>query len=430
LRRYPRLFLSAAIAAAALAQTPRPSDWLSAGGNAQRTGWEENDSDFSKTSVKGFKAVLQRKFDSPQAHLMAPLIIGRLISYKGFKELAIVVSSSGHVRAVDVDLNQVFWERELPAPASTCAPDITAMPAMMPAPDLPPGTPGRNAPRPIYLLSSDGKLYRLNPSTGEDVAPPVSFIPAGAAASNLAVVDNVAYTTTAAGCGATDAVWALDLHDSAPKVASYPLKGRATGPAVGYDGTIFVQTADAGLLALSPKDLKLKQSFAVAGGSVTPVVFPWRGRDLIAGADGSRLYLADSRITRTEPGDTAFVALSTWEDGAHVRWIVAAASKYYAAFRVEDQSGQPVLTKVWQSSSLIAPQKPAIANGVVFGLEAGDATHHARLHAFDAATGAELFSSGDQIPSAANPTGLSFANGRAYFTVDNTLFAFGQPMEQ
>jgi outer membrane protein assembly factor BamB len=54
------------------------------------------------------------------------------------------------------------------------------------------------------------------------------------------------------------------------------------------------------------------------------------------------------------------------------------------------------------------------------------ASTHAELHAFDARTGEELWSSGDQIATYNHFTSLSLANGRVYIgTHDGTLYAFG-----
>jgi outer membrane protein assembly factor BamB len=88
-----------------------------------------------------------------------------------------------------------------------------------------------------------------------------------------------------------------------------------------------------------------------------------------------------------------------------------------------------------------------VANGVVFGFGSGeDATQstadiglafntaanrvarstHAVLYAFDAKTGDELWSSGNQITSFNHFTSLSVANGRVYIgTYDGKLYAFG-----
>ena len=131
------------------AQTPRPSDWLSADGDALHTGWEKTDMQFSKSGVKDFKPVLRHKLGTGET-LMPPLVIGRLISYKGFKELAIVAGSAGHIWALDADLDLIFWERQLPG-RSEGACGRVAMPAMMPAPET---GPARNAQRPIFVVGA------------------------------------------------------------------------------------------------------------------------------------------------------------------------------------------------------------------------------------------------------------------------------------
>ena len=87
-----------------------------------------------------------------------------------------------------------------------------------------------------------------------------------------------------------------------------------------------------------------------------------------------------------------------------------------------------------------------IANGVVFGYANGEDTDqayvdvglddvaerripgstHATLYALDAQTGAELWSSGDQIKSWNHWSGISVANGRVYIgTYDGVLYCFG-----
>jgi outer membrane protein assembly factor BamB len=51
---------------------------------------------------------------------------------------------------------------------------------------------------------------------------------------------------------------------------------------------------------------------------------------------------------------------------------------------------------------------------------------HATLYALDALTGAELWSSGDQIASFSHFSSLAVANGRVYLgTYDGTMYCFG-----
>jgi outer membrane protein assembly factor BamB len=179
-----------------------------------------------------------------------------------------------------------------------------------------------------YFFASDGKLYRLDTSTGKDMHPPVSVAPAGADASNLNTAEGVIYTTTRMGCGgAPNAVWEVDLSGEQPKVTSFTLPdsliGR-DGAALGNDGEVYLQTSNS-LQALS-KDLKPQQVFSAALGEPSPIVFAHNERDVVvaAGKDGS-LYLLDSKalnspLFRTAP-IAAVAGLSTWETPEGDHWV-------------------------------------------------------------------------------------------------------------
>src|ERR1700733_7684656 len=98
-----RVFISLAGCAAAYAQG-RPLDWPSLGGDAQRAGWEKIDTRITKGNVKDFQLVLKRKLENAQSgppSLTPPVMIGLLISYRGFKELAFVAGSSNNMFAID-----------------------------------------------------------------------------------------------------------------------------------------------------------------------------------------------------------------------------------------------------------------------------------------------------------------------------------------
>ena len=107
--------------------------------------------------------------------------------------------------------------------------------------------------------------------------------------------------------------------------------------------------------------------------------------------------------------------------------------------------GKLSLEPAWASRDLTSPAAPLIFNGVVFALSTGEhrpananagpaprarrASVPAVLYALDPATGKELWSSGKTITSFARG-GLSAAAGQVYLvTFDNTLYAFGIPME-
>jgi hypothetical protein len=220
--------------------------------------------------------------------------------------------------------------------------------------------------------------------------------------------------------------------------------------------------------------------------SASPLVFAYKGREFVVStAKDSRLYLLDAKelggsdhftfVSRTAPivADAGLTdrgiwgGLSTWEDSDGTRWILApvwgplsndlrpAASNGAAtngsivAFKMVEEGGKPTLTPAWVSRDMSSPEPPAIANGVVFALSAGEYTRqvkegwggytadeqpkagtHATLYALDAATGKELYSSKNSITAPAALTGITFANGRVFFgTTDSTFYAFGIYME-
>jgi outer membrane protein assembly factor BamB len=120
------------------------------------------------------------------------------------------------------------------------------------------------------------------------------------------------------------------------------------------------------------------------------------------------------------------------------------------AFKVEDKDGQPVLAPAWISHNMAVPEPPVVANGVVFSIASGEFTRqisesgsiytaaeriaqtkgNATLHAFDAETGKELFSSGKTMPSFTHLGAIAVNDGRVFATTyDATLYAFGLKSE-
>jgi hypothetical protein len=344
----------------------------------------------------------------------------------------------------------------------------------------------------VYVVASDGYARTINPHNGSDRVPAVPFLPANARPSALIYVDDVLYTSTSNGCGAApNGVWAIDLASDTKKPVSWKTNGGnvagTSGPTIGTDGTIFVAVSDAAasstvaaasgsatysnaVVALEPKTLTLKDSFTQPGAdfNASPVIFRHKDKDLMAvsGNDG-RLYLLDASSLKTPLHVTpkysnagATGGLATWEsDGT--RWILAPAvgaaqpgmkvaangpvtSGSIVAFKLVDDGGKMTLEPAWASRDLTSPAAPLVFNGVVFALSTGEhrptnasTTAAARaksslpavLYALDPATGKDLWSSGKTITSFARG-GLSASAGQVYLvTFDNTVYAFGIPME-
>lgn len=478
-KRYLLLVVAFALCGLITLAQSRGGSWPTYGGDAQRSGWEGADARISVNAVKNLQLLWRIKLEARSTgtrSIMPPLIQGRLISYRGFKELAFVATSADIVFSIDADLGTMFWQRHLEystrqpqvmTSSWRCPGGLTAMPTM-PVPGVapPPGAggpvgrgapgaagvpppPGAQAPRgsafiggqpSVYAISSDGRLHRLNTSTGDDMTQPVSVIPANARALTLNMVGNVVYTVTSHDCNdAPNAVWAIDLNVDPPKIRSFELKAGSGwglgGPVIGSDGTIYVLTGDGAddlsnaLLALSPRDLELKQyvsfprSTAAPRGSrwsdmihtASPVVFSFKDRDWIVSVCGDdRLCLADSaslggpnRSTpayRTPPllqpaRDASRLAergmagsLSSWQDAEGTRWVLApvagplhsemkfpfvngpTSNGFIAAFKVQEQDGAPKLVPAWISRDMDWPLPPVIASGVVFALSAGEFT--------------------------------------------------------
>jgi outer membrane protein assembly factor BamB len=361
----------------------------------------------------------------------------------------------------------------------------------------------------LYAVSADGRLHIINSSTGNDLIPSVKFLPPGTKVSSLNIHENLVFATTADNCdGFQNALYAVDLLNRTRQGALFSLRfggfAGSAGMAIGADGTVYLQAAygegdslrgyrDA-ILALNPRDLRVKDYFLTSGKplkerelgqrGITPMVFPWGGRDIItaAGRDG-RIYLLDSRklggpdhktplfhtdviasAEKNYDGSGFQGAFSSWYDvDTQNRWIYAPfsgplrssahvsfassppTSGGIVAFQLGGQQDKPTLQPLWVSNEISSPGPVVIGNGMVFAFTTGlparrakkdgspyslseiqSMAHPARLHAFDALTGKELYSSGDRISSFANPGALAVANGRIYLTSqDNNVYCFG-----
>ena len=498
-------------------------DWMTSGGDAQRSSWVRDDPKISsgRMQTPGFQFLWKRKLanDSVQLNSLSPaILLDFYIGYRGFRSLAFVGGSSDNVFALDTDLARVEWQRHLPStvgPKSASSPrqdgicpggmtanvarpttaafpmpnprgggrsgparsaagtsgegavtisDVAAfnsapLPAGRGAPPLnPPLNPG---PRPSYIdaVSSDGMFHRLYVSTGLEAAPPVPFLPANANPNGLIVIDEVAYVTTTHGCGgAPNGVWALDLISK--QVATWRTEAGiagSSGPAFAPDGTVFVATGKGDFVALEPRTLKVKGTYASGQKEFTssPVLFEYRGKVIAALAtkDGQIQLIEASdhpallAKASASPNAVEFAprALSSWVAPDGTRWLLAPAASNIVAWKVADQNGAPALQPGWVSRDLVSPLTPMIINGVVFAVSSGEfrssdndlsASQRAQrsspavLYALDAVNGRELWNSGTTITSFVHGGGVTGFSGQVYLgTYDGTLYVFGFPME-
>jgi hypothetical protein len=170
------------------------------------------------------------------------------------------------------------------------------------------------------------------------------------------------------------------------------------------------------------------------------VVFPYRGKNLIAAAtkDG-RIHLWDGAKAlavsagSSSDGNFGSGALATWQAPDGTRWLLSAVQGppgSVAAWKLVQNATGVTLEQGWVSRDLVAPLTPAVINGVVFVVSGGDASTPAVIYAFDGASGRALWDSGNTITSFVHSGGVSGGAGQIYLeTFDQTLYTFGFPME-
>jgi outer membrane protein assembly factor BamB len=439
------IVLAVSATRAAQAQGRGGPNWTTTGSDAQRTSWVKTDPRISKESVQkpGLQLLWKTKLDNQPRQLESltqPLLLSNIISYKGFKALAFIGGSSDNVYSIDYDLNKIFWKRHLnamaPAAGTIACPGAmttitraTPLGATVPV-SQPPGGRGAAAPPPgprggntnVYAVSSGGLLHTLNPQTGDDLTPPVKFLPPNAKAVGSILIEPMMYVATRDGCGsAANGLYALDLASDAKTVTHWEAQGAnvagTAGPTFGTDGNMYLAT-DGGassvsndanvVIALDPRTLRPKDWFSPGKSAFTasPVAFQYKGKHLIvaANADG-RLYVLDAAslggpdhrtpVSKTAPYSTATTdfspgALATAEHADGSRWIFAAAggplnaettfgvtngavtNGAIVAYRIIDQNGTPTLQPAWVSRDMMSPAPPAIVSGIVFAVSSGE----------------------------------------------------------
>ena len=290
------------------------------------------------------------------------------------------------------------------------------------------------------MLASDGYLHIMDLASGEESDPPIQVLsrPYGKP-YGLNMVGNVIYTTTGQGCGGVhNALYAINLENRKVTESSPPQAGLwgVAGPAVGQDGTIYFESGDgpydaaAGKLATSVEAftfsddrLTLKDYYTPTNHvwltrrdldmNVTPVVFPYKGRDVVVGSGKEgRYFLLDSKslggadhmtpLFRSDlisnknvnfQTEGTWGSLASWEGNDGTRWVLGPTGgevavtfpKSYGstphggiiALKLTEKNGNPQLEPAWMSRDMITAEPPVIVNGVVFVLAGGEFTGQA-----------------------------------------------------
>ena len=100
------------------------NNWPGVNGGPQREGWARSEAMLSRDTVGAVKLLYSRKLDNGNRGTQAltpPLVLGNLISYRGFKEMLFLGGSSDTVYSIDAVLNRIIWSTKVPVAASTRA---------------------------------------------------------------------------------------------------------------------------------------------------------------------------------------------------------------------------------------------------------------------------------------------------------------------
>src|SRR5215467_7604898 len=158
------------ICALALVSASWSADWLTDGGNVQRTAWQKDEKIFTTSNVRDTKLLWKIKLDNEvrQMHaLFPPLIVEKVNTPSGTRQVAIVAGVSDNIFAIDVEKGELLWKKHFAntwTPPATgrgagilCPGGITATPVIAPAGG------GKYT---IYTASWDGMLHQLNAADG------------------------------------------------------------------------------------------------------------------------------------------------------------------------------------------------------------------------------------------------------------------------
>src|SRR5499433_3186583 len=349
------------------------ADWLTDGGNPQRTAWQEDEKTLTTETVKNMKLLWKVKTDNlpREMHSLLPaLIVGRVTTSRGPKEIAVVTGVSDNIYAIDVESGALLWKKHfeytagpLPRGGGTLCPGgITATPVIGPT-----STPSKYT---IYAASWDGMLHQLNLADGTDVVPPSKFMPPNGKPYALNLWDNVIYTHTAQGCGGNpNVIYAYDL--ATKKVGSWGPAGGGMwgrqGPAISTKGVMYTGTGDGrwdpengvygnGIIGVmqdpETKAGKLVDYYGPSNAEwlwkrdldmqVTPAIFRYKGKELMIDAGKEcRVYLMDTESIggddhRTPLHRTPLIcneevnfasagvwgSMASWEDSKGTRWVL------------------------------------------------------------------------------------------------------------
>lgn len=359
------------------AQSGKLADWLTDGGDIERTGWQKNENILSTTSVKNMKLLWKTKLDNVprQMHNLLPVLIAsNVTTASGPKQIVLATGVTDNLYGLDADTGSILWKLHFQSewnPPSDggrgagilCPGGITATPVIGPG-----DGPGKYV---VYAAAWDGTLRRVDLATGKEIKPPSKFMPPNGKPYALNLRNNVIYVHTAQGCGGNpNMVYIYDL--ATDKVGSWGPAGGGmwgrTGGAIDSKGVMYTGTGDGrwdpengiygnGIIGVKQDPVtkagKLVDYYGPTNAEwlwkrdldmqVTCAIFKYKGKELMVdagkecvmylmdtdsiGGDDHRTPLHRTPLYCNEEVNFASAgvwgSLATWEDSKGTRWVLS-----------------------------------------------------------------------------------------------------------
>lgn len=308
---------------------PAPGgDWVTFGGDNQRTGWARDERSITVDNVGDFDLLWKQQVDNENKSLTAltvPIVVTGVKTEAGERDLVYVAGSGDVLYALDASTGERVWEVAFKMEVTAASEGFWLCPKGLnatPAADKAKGV--------LYVLPSNGRLYTLDLATGKERFRSMQMVPPYAKAWSLAVEGDRVYTSVSQNCGDTPSgVVMIDLSDPMNYVVrtwrsakfAAGIWGRG-GALLGNDGWVYGATGDGdwnpeernfgqSVIALDPKTLELvdyftpenwdyvrKRDFDIG---TSPTAFIYRNREYVAvGGKEGLVYLVEA----PRPGET------------------------------------------------------------------------------------------------------------------------------
>ena len=351
------------------------ADWLTDGGDTIRSNWQKDEKILSTSTAKDIKLLWTIKVDNQTRamhSLLPPLVIGSVNTGNGPKQVVIQAGVSDNIFAIDVATGELVWKKHFDSafqdgpggrgPSVLCPGGMTANVTIGPG-----DGPGKYI---IYAASWDGRLHKMDAGTGEELVPPMKFMPPNGKPYAMSLHKNVIYTHSAQGCGGNpNMAYTYDLATNI--VGSWGPAGGGmwgrSGPAIGKNDVMYTGTGDGrwdpengvygnGIIGVKQnaktKALELVDYYGPSNAEwlvkrdldmqVTPTIFEYKGREyMIDASKECRLYFMDTESIggddhRTPVYRTPLIcnemvdfaeagiwgSLSSWLDSKGTRWVL------------------------------------------------------------------------------------------------------------